>query len=251
MSIWFSETNGCISNCYLLRTSSHCPLNKTHQENSLLSSFFLHPQKKQLVFLLVCPHDFTVVARSWTGVRCSWGLFFFLVALTFEALDIMIFNRTRAGNSLRMGSLLFFSFFTFINFGYASMKILLRRRGRPGSIFRHGMLLSSRGIGHGISAEKNELRFFSLKLTVCTCKKNMAQKIGNSSFKHWSSGAMFAFWAILKSHPITAKYIQIAVIVANNAQTREQRFLSHPRKSGVKFQNLHLPLRSYWGRMVI
>ena len=40
------------------------------------------------------------------------------------------------------------------------MKILLRRRGRPGSIFRHGMLLSSRGIGHGISAEKNELRFF-------------------------------------------------------------------------------------------
>lgn len=107
MSIWFSETNGCISNCYLLRTSSHCPLNKTHQENSLLSSFFLHPKKKQLVFLLVCPHDFTVVARSWTGVRCSWGLFFW-VALTFEALDIMIFNRTRAGNSLRMGSLLFF-----------------------------------------------------------------------------------------------------------------------------------------------
>ena len=251
MSIWFSETNGCISNSYLLRTSSHCPLNRKLITRTRSSPpFFLHPKKSNSCSSLFVPTISPWWKRSWTRVRCSWGLFF-LVALTFEALDIMVFNRTRAGNSLRMGSLLFFSFFTFIIFGYASMKILLRRRGRPGSIFRHGMLLSSRGIGHGISAEKNELRFFSLKLTVCTCKKNMAQKIGNSSFKHWSSGAMFAFWAILKSHPITAKYIQIAVIVANNAQTREQRFLSHPRKSGVKFQNLHLPLRSYWGRMVI
>ena len=83
------------------------------------------------------------------------------------------------------------------------MKILLRRRGRPGSIFRHGMLLCSRGIGHGISAEKNELRFFSLKLTGLHLPKSMANPIGNSSFKHWSSGAMFAFlghfWSLILS----------------------------------------------------
>ena len=76
--VWFSETNGCISNSYLFEHPAivHWTAKLIRRTRSS-PPFFLHPKKSNSCSSLFVPTISPWWKRSWTRVRCSWGLFFF------------------------------------------------------------------------------------------------------------------------------------------------------------------------------
>lgn len=196
----------CISNSYLFEHPAIVhwsmtvgePGHKTHHENSFLSSLFSPPPKKKASRVPPCwSPRFHRGGKELNRVRCSWGLYF-----CWQGSKLLTWS-SEPGQSLENG---IFGFFCSSILDMLEMKLCFEHVAR--SIFRHLCLFPVEAHGTGVLLRRMNCNTFpetnSLHL----------QKIWHTNRKFIFQTLIFrgSVRFLVKSHPISAKHIQISLI---------------------------------------